>query len=118
MHAGSLVTQPAPRVSTHASAARRAPHAARSALAGQHLTCMVTIPHAPWTPQDYRLLLVYALRRAKVIDGAPVSPQELAAARGKYSGRLTLEFLVGAGRRWVHAFVVEVSGCAANTRCT
>jgi hypothetical protein len=38
--------------------------------------------------------MVYTLRRIKVLDGAPVTPQELAAARGRYSGRLTIEFLV------------------------
>ncbi|GBF89449.1 hypothetical protein Rsub_02021 [Raphidocelis subcapitata] len=43
--------------------------------------------------EDYRLQLVYALRRSRVIDGEPVTPGELAAARGRYSGRLTLEFL-------------------------
>lgn len=45
--------------------------------------------------EDYRPLLLYRLRHLKVLDGLPAEPAELAAARAKYSGRLTLSFLVG-----------------------
>jgi hypothetical protein len=43
---------------------------------------------------DYRHLLLYRLRHLKVLDGAPATAAELAAARAKYSGRLTMSFLV------------------------
>lgn len=48
----------------------------------------------PLAFQDYRLLAIYSLRHIKVLDGQPVALQELAAARGRYSGQLTIEFLV------------------------
>lgn len=44
--------------------------------------------------EDYRLVLLYRLRHLKVLDGVPAEPAELAAARAKYSGRLTMSFLV------------------------
>lgn len=44
--------------------------------------------------EDYRHRLLYKLRHLKVLDGVPAEPAELAAARAKYSGRLTLSFLV------------------------
>jgi hypothetical protein len=44
--------------------------------------------------EDYRHLLLYRLRHLKVLDGAPATAAELAAARAKYSGRLTMSFLV------------------------
>ncbi len=39
----------------------------------------------------YRLYTLYRVRRLKVLDGTSVSTDEAAAAREKYSGRLTLE---------------------------
>ncbi|MEW5304785.1 MAG: hypothetical protein WDW36_007372 [Sanguina aurantia] len=42
---------------------------------------------------DYRLYVVYNVRRLKVLDGVSVSAVEQASAKGKYSGRLTSEFL-------------------------
>lgn len=44
--------------------------------------------------EDYRHLLLYRLRHLKVLDGVPAEAGELAAARAKYSGRLTMSFLV------------------------
>jgi hypothetical protein len=44
--------------------------------------------------EDYRLLLLYRLRHLKVLDGTPAQTSELALARAKYSGRLTMSFLV------------------------
>lgn len=43
--------------------------------------------------EDYRILAVYHSRRLKVLDGRPVDTAEQVAARNKYSGRLTLDFL-------------------------
>jgi hypothetical protein len=44
--------------------------------------------------EDYKHLLLYRLRHLKVLDGAPATAADLAAARAKYSGRLTMSFLV------------------------
>lgn len=35
----------------------------------------------------------FCLRASQVLDGAPIEAAEQAAAKSKYSGRLTLEFL-------------------------
>ncbi|POM71314.1 Hypothetical protein PHPALM_12134 [Phytophthora palmivora] len=43
---------------------------------------------------DYRLYSVYYLRRVKVLDGVSVSPQDQSNAKQKYSGKLTLEFIL------------------------
>lgn len=43
---------------------------------------------------DYRVYTVYHLRRVKVLDGATVSPQDQSTAKQKYSGKLTLEFVM------------------------
>ena len=51
-------------------------------------------PLASSATEDYRLWLLYSLRRLKVLDGQPVEQQEQIAARARYSGRLTLSFLV------------------------
>jgi hypothetical protein len=42
---------------------------------------------------DYFLYTVFRLRRLCVLDGEPVSAAQQAAARSKFVGRLTLEFL-------------------------
>ena len=42
---------------------------------------------------DYAAYLVFRLRALRVLDGAAVTAAQVAAARGKYSGRLTLDFL-------------------------
>lgn len=47
--------------------------------------------------EGYKLWLLYKLRRLKVLDGCVVEPAELAAARARYSGLLTMSFLV---RNW------------------
>ena len=39
----------------------------------------------------YRLYALYCVRRLKVLDGASITAEESAAAKEKYSGRLTLE---------------------------
>jgi hypothetical protein len=39
----------------------------------------------------YRLYVLYCVRRLKVLDGASITAEESAAAKEKYSGRLTLE---------------------------
>ncbi|KAG7394612.1 Leucine-rich repeat-containing protein 9 [Phytophthora boehmeriae] len=43
---------------------------------------------------DYRLYTVYYLRRVKVLDGVSVSTQDQGNAKQKYSGKLTLEFIL------------------------
>lgn len=43
--------------------------------------------------EKYRLYTVYHLRRLKVLDGVGVDNTEQAAARDRFSGRLTAEFL-------------------------
>lgn len=43
---------------------------------------------------DYRLYAVYYLRRVKVLDGVSISPQDQSDAKQKYSGKLTIEFIV------------------------
>jgi hypothetical protein len=47
--------------------------------------------------EDCRPFLVFSLARLKVLDGSPVALAEVAAARGRYTGRLTVEFLVRNG---------------------
>lgn len=42
---------------------------------------------------DYFLYTIYQLRTLRVLDGAGISPASKAAAKAKYAGRLTLEFL-------------------------
>lgn len=44
--------------------------------------------------QDYRLYAVYYLRRVKVLDGLSISPQDQSDAKQKYSGKLTMEFIL------------------------
>lgn len=41
----------------------------------------------------YRLYTIYHLRRLKVLDGSSIDAAEQAAARERYSGRLTVDFL-------------------------
>jgi Leucine-rich repeat (LRR) protein len=41
----------------------------------------------------YRLFTVYQLRRLKVLDGLSIASEEHAAAKERYSGRLTVDFL-------------------------
>lgn len=55
--------------------------------------------------EDYRHLLLYRLRHLKVLDGAPATAAELATARAKYSGRLTMSFLV---RGMPHRFLASL----------
>jgi hypothetical protein len=43
---------------------------------------------------EYRLYVVYYLRRVKVLDGVSVSSQDQSDAKQKYSGKLSMEFLV------------------------
>uniref|UniRef100_K3X2D6 Protein phosphatase 1 regulatory subunit 7 n=1 Tax=Globisporangium ultimum (strain ATCC 200006 / CBS 805.95 / DAOM BR144) TaxID=431595 RepID=K3X2D6_GLOUD len=43
---------------------------------------------------DYRLYAVYYLRRVKVLDGVSISPQDQSDAKQKYSGKLTMEFIL------------------------
>eukprot|EP00854_Cymbomonas_tetramitiformis_P014094 gene14094-16667_t len=43
--------------------------------------------------QDYRLYVVYHLRKLKVLDGMGIEATEQAAAKSKYAGKLTLDFL-------------------------
>lgn len=43
---------------------------------------------------DYRLYAVYYLRRVKVLDGLSISPQDQSDAKQKYSGKLTIEFIL------------------------
>ncbi|RLN72722.1 hypothetical protein BBJ28_00008178 [Nothophytophthora sp. Chile5] len=43
---------------------------------------------------DYRLYVVYYLRRVKVLDCVSVSAQDQSNAKQKYSGKLTLEFIL------------------------
>lgn len=43
---------------------------------------------------DYRLYAVYYLRRVKVLDGLSISPQDQSDAKQKYSGKLTMEFIL------------------------
>ena len=43
--------------------------------------------------EDYFLYAVFRLRRLCVLDGEPVSAAQQAAARSRFAGRLTLEFL-------------------------
>lgn len=45
------------------------------------------------TREDYFLYAVFRLRRLCVLDGEPVSAAQQAAARSRFVGRLTLEFL-------------------------
>ncbi|GLC71381.1 hypothetical protein PLESTF_001109300 [Pleodorina starrii] len=42
---------------------------------------------------DYRLYVIFHVRKLKVLDGVAVSPSEVAAAKNKYAGRLTADFL-------------------------
>jgi hypothetical protein len=51
-------------------------------------------PFVSSSSENFRLWLVYSLRRLKVLDGQPVEQQEQITAKAKYSGRLTLSFLV------------------------
>ncbi len=43
---------------------------------------------------DYRSYVVYHLRKLNVLDGAPFDAAEQAAARDRYDGRVTYEFLM------------------------
>lgn len=43
--------------------------------------------------QDYRLFVVYHLKKLKVLDGLPIDPNEQNSAREMYGGRLTEEIL-------------------------
>ncbi|GAX73782.1 hypothetical protein CEUSTIGMA_g1233.t1 [Chlamydomonas eustigma] len=45
------------------------------------------------TNEDYRLYVIYNVRKLKVLDGIPIEAAEQAAAKSRYSGRLTKEFL-------------------------
>lgn len=42
---------------------------------------------------EYATYAVFRLRALRVLDGAAVTAAQQAAARGKYSGRLTLDWL-------------------------
>ncbi|KAF5838089.1 hypothetical protein DUNSADRAFT_3398 [Dunaliella salina] len=50
-------------------------------------------PCSTASPEDYRLYVIFSVRKLKVLDGAPIEAAEQASAKSKYSGRLTLEFL-------------------------
>jgi len=50
-------------------------------------------PCSTAAPEDYRLYVIFNVRKLKVLDGAPIEAAEQASAKSKYSGRLTLEFL-------------------------
>ncbi|KAF1329156.1 Protein phosphatase 1, partial [Globisporangium splendens] len=43
---------------------------------------------------DYRLYAVYYLRLVKMLDGVSISPQDQSDAKQKYSGKLTVEFIL------------------------
>jgi Leucine-rich repeat (LRR) protein len=44
--------------------------------------------------EDYRPYVMYHLRKLNVLDGTPFDAAEQAAARDKYDGRITYEFLI------------------------
>eukprot|EP00736_Rhodelphis_marinus_P010350 Rmarinus@m.14060 len=65
------------------------------------------------TDPEYRLYSVYHLRKLKVLDGLGIESSEQSAAREKYSGKLTHEFLVdkiGHGF-FEHVRELDISGC-------
>eukprot|EP01048_Picozoa_sp_COSAG05_P007592 COSAG05_NODE_539_length_8851_cov_3.718693_2_plen_1327_part_00 len=57
------------------------------------------------TAQDYRHYTIYHVRKLKVLDGAGVEMMEQEAAKEKYDGKLTVEFVV---ERVGHSFLEHV----------
>lgn len=65
-----------------------------SSLCSAHRLIILDLSGNPvCSSDDYRVLTLYHSRRLKVLDGRPVDAAEQAAAKAKYSGRLTLDFL-------------------------
>lgn len=60
---------------------------------------------------DYHLYAIYQLRLLRVLDGSGISSASKAAAKAKYAGRLTLEFLED------KAGLTSWSQCAAPCSC-
>lgn len=62
--------------------------------------------------QNYRLYAIYHLKRLKVLDGYAVDVAEIDAAKAKYDGRLTDEFLaesIGYHKSFSQLHILELS---------
>ncbi|GIL49189.1 hypothetical protein Vafri_5338 [Volvox africanus] len=62
-------------------------------LAGNPLAGSLASAAAAAVSDDYRLYVIFHVRKLKVLDGVAVSAIEQAAAKNKYAGRLTADFL-------------------------
>ncbi|GLI61365.1 hypothetical protein VaNZ11_003728 [Volvox africanus] len=62
-------------------------------LAGNPLAGSLASAAAAAVSDDYRLYVIFHVRKLKVLDGVAVTAIEQAAAKNKYAGRLTADFL-------------------------